>query len=439
MAWPVAGLLLALILGVILVSGIWVAFALGAVGLIGLLLAGIHWTDLTTIGSIAWNNVNSFTLLPLPLFILMGEIMLKTRFSERFYRGMSMLLQGVPGGLLQSNVATCSLFAAISGSSTATAATIGTVAIPELVRRGYNRELIGGSIAAAGTLGILIPPSAAMILYAVLVSESVAKLFIAGVVPGILMALAFMLYIGVRAWLNPAVAPVREEEASARPTAGQRLRALLDVAPVLIVILVILGGIYSGVMTATEASAAGVLLVALITLFYREMRLDALWKAVLGATRVSSSLLFIVIGAQIISFALLRLRITDGITAWLTGLHVTPTELFALVFLIYVVLGCLIDSISMIFLTLPLIAPVVRAFGFDMVWFGIIVVILIEMGQVTPPVGINLFVLQGISRELDIGQLIRGVLPFVLILAAGAWVVYYLPGLALWLPGLMHG
>lgn len=416
----------------LLLLGQWIAFALGSVGLIGLFLLG-NQQLLSSIGSVAWNSINSFELTAVPLFLFMGEIILQSGVSNRFYRGASCWMGRLPGGLLQSNIFACSVFAAISGSSVATAAAIGSVATPELIKRGYDRPMVFGSLAAGGTLGILIPPSIPMIVYGAMVEESVSKLFMAGLIPGLITALMYMSYIAIRCIINPGLTPSSVE----KYTWTQRGRALVDMSFFFVLIVVILGGIYFGIMTPTEAAAIGTALALIISKINRGLSKSSLVNAMLKAIKTTCMVLFIVIGTQMLSYMLVRTGINRSLTEWVAGMDLQPAVFLVVVVIIYMVLGCLMEGLSMIFLTLPVLWPIVQAMGFDPIAFGVILVILIELGQITPPVGMNLFVIKGVSEGHPLSEVIAGAWPYFFILLATVVILAMFPGLALWLPSKM--
>lgn len=432
MGWETVLLLVIGLLIGLLMSGLWIAFGLGLAGVIVLTLWGGPAT-LSALGPIAWNTVESFVLTSVPLFILMGEVILRAGLSDGFYRSMGIWFRGLRGGLLQSNIVACAIFAAVSGSSVATAAAIGTVAIPEMTRRGYERKILFGSLAAGGTLGILIPPSIPMIIYAALVEQSVERLFIAGVVPGIVMSLVFMAYIWIHVTLRPALAP-REE---AHPTWAERLGALAGVAPMAVLILLVLGSIWLGYATPTEAAAVGASAAIGMSLLARRLPWRVFVDSVASTVRTTCMVLFIIVGAQILSYALVRTGASRALTAAVVGLGLSRWLLFAIVILLYVFLGCIIDGVSMMVLTLPILYPIVSAAGFDPIWFGIVLVIMIELGGITPPVGLNMFVIQGLSGGRPMSEVVWGSLPFGVMMLLVLVLISIAPGLVTWLPALV--
>ena len=432
MSWEATFLLVVGLLLVLLLSGMWIAFGLGLTGVIVLLLHGGP-PALAPLGYVSWNTVESFVLTSVPLFILMGELILRAGLSENFYRSMGLWFHGLKGGLLQSNIVACAIFAAVSGSSVATAAAIGTVAIPEMRRRGYEPKLLFGSLAAGGTLGILIPPSIPMIIYGAMVEQSVERLFIAGVLPGIVMSLIFMAYIWVRVAFAPDLVPPAEE----RPTWGERFRGLRGVAPMLVLILLVLGSIWLGYATPTEAAAVGAAAAVLLALASQRLSWRVFAESVTSTVRTTCMVLFIILGAQVLTYALVKTGASRALTAWVVGLGLSKWVLFVIVTLLYIFLGCIIDGVSMMVLTLPILYPIMLAAGFDPIWFGIALVILIELGNVTPPVGLNMFVIHGISGGRPIGEVIRGSLPFGVLMLVVLALIGVFPGLVSWLPSTL--
>jgi C4-dicarboxylate transporter, DctM subunit len=434
MGWESAVLAYAIVLFACLFFGVGIGSAMGLVGLLGITwLSGMRlWP---TIGDIVWNTANSFTLVAVPLFVLMGEIILRSGVSKRFYAGLSCLLFGVRGGLAQSNVVGCAVFAAISGSSTATALTIGTVALPEMRRRGYSDDLTLGTLAGGGCLGILIPPSIPMVIYASVVQESVVDLFMAGVVPGLMLTFLFMAYVRLRVALTPRLIPAAEP----RPGGAEIRAGLVNCVPVAFLILSILGGMYFGVVTPTEAAAFGCLVALIIALFYREMTWAGMKEALRNAVVTNAVVMFIIINAQILGYALTTSGIGRGVSQALVALELGPFLFFCCLVVLYLVLGMFIDGISMMLLTVPLLYPTLLTMGFDGVWFGVVLVVLIELGQLTPPMGLNLFAIQSISGGASLARIARSATPYALLIGALCFLLYAMPGIALWLPATMKG
>lgn len=425
-------LIFALFIG-LLASGMSVPFAILLPGILYLWLEGgvgaLHGLGLTS-----WGSMDSYTLTSIPLFVLMADILQGSGLGLRVYGGLSKLVRRVPGGLLQTNIAGCAVFAAVSGSSIATAASIGKVALPQLQARRYDARLATGSLAAGGTLGILIPPSIAMIVYATFTDTSVAKLFMAGVVPGIVLTLMFMAYLAVAALLKPGIAP-RETE---RLTRDAVLRALVDIVPFVLLIVGIMGAIYTGIATPTEAAAAGCIFAIVIARIFGKLPWSEFKASLKRSALVVSNILFITYAAFVFSYAISYAGVGEEITSFIVGLNLGKIEFFIALLILFTALGALVESLGMIVITVPLLYPLLAQYGIDPVWFGIIVVLFIEMGQITPPIGINLFVIQSISRG-SLSDVVMGTVPFHLLmfLLLGMLVVW--PEIALWLPSQASG
>jgi tripartite ATP-independent transporter DctM subunit len=416
--------------------GVPIAVTLGGSGLVWLVI--LNPAHLRGAGYALWNIADNYILISVPLFLLMGEIIQRSDIAQRFYRAMSLWLRWLPGGLLHANIGACGVFSAVSGSSVATAATIGTAAIPNLMALGYDRRLIFGTLAAGGTLGILIPPSIPLIIYAALVEVSLGRLFIAAAVPGLMMLVLFAAYIGWRAWRDPAVSPpVPLDETRTRRR--ELLGSIGDVLPVLAIILVVLGGIYFGWATPTEVAALGVLIALVVAAAYRRLTWTVIRESVVAAVTFTSMLMFVIIGAHIFSYALFAWGMTREATSWVADLAVAPVVVLGVIVLIYLVLGMFIDALSMMVLTLSVVFPIVTGLGYDPVWFGVVLVMLLEIGLITPPVGINLYTIQGLIPGLtNVLEVARGALPFVLLLLIGVGLLVAFPDIALWLPRQMY-
>ena len=427
-------LILVASLAVMLVVGQWTAFALGICGVLVLYLSkGV--LGLTALSSVVWNNANSYILIAVPMFLLMGEIILRSGVSSYFYRGVVALMgRRLPGGLLHANIASCAVFSAVSGSSVATAATVGTVAIPEMLSRGYEPRTVFGSLAAGGPLGILIPPSIVMVLYGALVEESIARLFMAGVLPGLLMAGIFMVFIAILLLLKPSYAPPREPGPD-KSRAGEAVH----VFPVLGLLVVVLGSIYSGIATPTEASALGAAGAILLAVGYRSFTRKVFTESLMATVKTTCMVALIIICAQILSTALTYSGVSRTVSEWVMGLGLGKWEFFVALVVLYLVLGCFVDGVSMIYMTLPVLLPVVKAFGFDLVWFGVILTVLIELGQITPPVGLNLFTIHAISGGAKFSEVAAGSAPYVGLMLLVILMLCLWPEIALWLPTTMRG
>jgi tripartite ATP-independent transporter DctM subunit len=428
------GLVLLVILGVSFAFGISVAVAMG----LGGAFIGWMFTDrpiLDVLGEVPWNVMTSEPLVALPLFILMGEILLRSGMTDRMYENLAHWLNRLPGGLLHTNVVACSVFSCISGSSAATAATIGSVSMPALRRYNYNERLALGSLAAGGTLGILIPPSITFIVYAVLVQESIGQLYIAAMVPGLLMTLSFMAVIFIAAKRDPSIAP-RVPDVPWR----EKVAGLIHLLPIVVLILLVLGTIYAGIATATEAAAFGVTGAFVMALLSRRLTIATLREALVVTSTTTAMIMFILIGAFVLQFVLAFLGIPSALSRWITELGLTPLQLVLMVCLLYVVLGTFMEELSMVVTTIPVLVPLFKSLGIDMVWFGVIVVILVQAAIISPPVGMNLFVLQGMRNRLSdggdarpISDVFIGVAPFFLAMIVTLALVITFPQLTSWL------
>ncbi len=427
----IAGLLV-LSLFLILGSGVWVGLTLSGVAWIGMQL----FTSRPAGDAMAvtiWGASASWTLTALPLFILMGEILFRSRLSQDMFRGLAPLLSYLPGRLLHTNVLGCTIFAAVSGSSAATCATIGKMTLPELSKRGYPDNIVIGTLAGSGTLGLLIPPSIIMIVYGVTAEVSIAKLFIAGVLPGLLLAGLFSLYIIGWALLNPGLVP-RENDGL---TLAERFREFWRLGPVLLLIAAVLGSIYVGIATATEAAALGVVGSLILSGAQGTLTWESLKSSFTGATRLYCMIAFILAGAAFLTLAMGYIGLPRHLAEWIGGLGLSQFELLLVLMLFYIVLGCFLDGISMIVLTMGVILPTVSAAGVDLIWFGIFLVLVVEMAQITPPVGFNLFVLQGMTQK-SLGQIAKASFPMFVVMVFAVFLLYQFPGLVSWLPAQMR-
>jgi C4-dicarboxylate transporter, DctM subunit len=421
-------------LTVMLVAGQWMAFALGAVGMLIMYLSkGV--LGLQSLSSVVWNTSNSYILIAVPMFLLMGEVILRSGASAYFYRGVVVLLGRLPGGLLHANIFSCAIFAAVSGSSVATAATVGTVAIPEMLKRGYDPKPVFGSLAAGGTLGILIPPSIIMVLYGALVEESIARLFMAGVLPGLLMAGVFMIYIAIHLLINPKLAPPRQSALQDGPPVTD----LLHILPTLGLLMVVLGSIYLGIATPTEAAALGAAGALVLAAGYGGLSWKVFSESIMSTVKTTCMVTLIIIGAQILSAALTYSGVSRAVSEWILALGLPKWVFFAALCVLYIILGCFVDGISMIYMTLPVLLPVIKAFDFDLIWFGIILTILIELGQITPPVGLNLFTIHAISGGHSFSDVVKGSFPYVFLMLFVIILLCFFPQIALWLPTTIRG
>lgn len=410
--------------------------ALGAaLGLTGLLLLQFVAGGITFVAVDAvWNVLNSFTLSAIPLFIILGEIMLRSGVSERIYTSLSPLFQRVPGGLLHTNIAVCTLFGAVSGSSLSTAAAVGSVAYPEMTARGYDRRTVVASLAGGGTLGLLIPPSLSLLIFGALTETSIGRLFLAGVLPGLLFAAMFMVFIFLRCVANPGLAPATGE----RSGVGVILRNLLGLWPFVLLILAIMGSIAFGVATPTEAAGVGVIATVLVGRFWGTLTFATLVQSLYTAILLYASIAFVVMGATILAQAVSLLAVPQAILEAVRMSELGPLAVLTAVVLVYLLLGCFFDGLSLMIMTLPIVFPLMTGLGYDAVWLGVIITIMIEIGQVTPPVGLNLSVLVTVTREeVSLGEAAMATVPYWLILLLGVAVLTASPQIALFLPGLI--
>jgi C4-dicarboxylate transporter, DctM subunit len=415
----------------LLTAGMPVPFAITVPAIVYLLLHG-GIPALNGLGLVSWGSMNVFALTAVPLFMFMAEILSASGVSSRIYAGLAKLVARLPGGLLQTNIAGCAVFASVNGSSIATAATIGGVALPQLLGRGYNRPLAAGSLAAGGTLGILIPPSFPMIIYGTFTETSVPKLFMAGVIPGLIMTAAFMAYIAIHAKIDPSVAP-----SEAGPSSGaQLLRALAEVVPFVLLIAGTLGGLYFGVVTTTEAAVVGCVLSIVLGITMGDLTLSGFVQAIFNTVILSGNILFLILAAYIFSTALSFGGLGEQVTKFIVGLELSKLEFFLALFGLFTLLGCLIESLGMIVITVPLLYPVLASYGIDPILFGVILVIFVELGQISPPIGINLFVIQSIW-DGKLAEVVLGTIPFHLIMFVVLAIVIAFPELSLWLPAQM--
>ncbi len=413
-----------------LASGIWVAISLIGVATVGMLLFTSRPVG-DAMATTIWGSSSSWTLTALPLFVWMGEILFRTRLSQDLFRGLAPLLRRLPGGLLHVNIAGCAVFAAISGSSAATVATVGKMSIPELRKRNYPEGMITGTLAGAGTLGLLIPPSIILIIYGVTVNESIAKLFIAGVFPGILLALLFMGYVVVWGLIRRR----RGQETESLEEVGTVTQVFLLV-PVVLLIVAVMSSIYTGIATATEAAVLGVVGALILSALQGSLNRESFTASLLGATRTSAMIAFTLAGSAFLSLAMGFTGLPRGLAEWIAGLDLSPWMLIVALTIFYIILGCFLDGISAVVLTMAVIEPLIRLAGFDMIWFGIFLVVVVEMAQITPPIGFNLFVLQGMTGH-DMGFIARSALPMFLIMVLGVVLLSFFPGIATYLPEAM--
>jgi len=428
--WIVATQILATL--VVLCLGVRISLALGLIGMLGVYFLLSSPTPIT-LAERAWESINTFTLTAVPMFVLMGALLLRSGLSDMVFDALSKWLGRFPGGLAHAGIGACGVFAAVSGSSIATAATMGIVACPEMIRRGYSPRLAYGSIAAGGTLGILIPPSIPMIIYGSTTGAPIATLFIAGIIPGILLVLSFMALIFIWATLDRSAAPPVGD----RLPWSEKFAALLQVLPILLMIAAVLGVLYAGVATPSEAGALGAAAALFVCLFRRKLTVREFGAALLETAKVSSFLFVIVVGASILTYGFDYLRLPALLVEAVRKAQLEPWLIMTAISVVYILLGMFLDSISMMVMTLPVMFPLIVSVGFDPIWFGVILVILLEIGLITPPVGVNLFVLRGFSGATPLKEIAIGATPFALIMTAFIVVFYLLPDLITWLPRKM--
>jgi C4-dicarboxylate transporter, DctM subunit len=407
-----------------------------ALGFLGLALSDLYSRLPLTLalGEVAWATSNNFLLVAIPFFVLLGEILLRSGIAERMYNALVLWVPWLPGGLMHSNIAACAMFAATSGSSVATAATIGTVALGEVEKRGYSERLFLGTIAAGGTLGILIPPSINLIVYGVLTDSSIPQLYLAGILPGLALAALFSLTVLIACLLWPALGGRRTPV-----DRGARLRALPDLIPPLVIFIAVIGSIYAGLATATESAALGVIAALGVAAWHRQLTVRMLLHAFEGTMRTTAMIMAILIAAYFLNFVITSIGLTAQVNRLVTDLGLTPGELLFAVIIFYLMLGCFMETLSMMVATVPIIAPLMVKAGYDPIWFGILIIILMETAMITPPVGINLYVVQGLRRRGRIDDVIIGAAPFVITMLVMIAILSYFPQIALWVPRAAQG
>ena len=416
----------------LLLLGLAVPVAAG-LGTLGLVLAGLYspFPLSLAMGELSWATSNNFLLVAIPFFVLLGEILLRSGMAERMYNALVLWIPWLPGGLMHANIAACAMFAATSGSSVATAATIGTVALGEIEKHGYSERLFLGTIAAGGTLGILIPPSINMIIYGVLTDTSIPKLYLAGVLPGLVLASLFSLTVLILCIIRPSL--------GGKPTItswSARIAALPDLLPPLVIFVAVIGSIYAGWATATEAAALGVIAALGVAAVHRRLTISVLREACEGTMKTTAMIMAIIIAAYFLNFVITSIGLTGRINQFITELGLGPVQLLIVVVIFYFILGMVMETLSMMVATVPIIAPIMFKAGFDPVWFGVIVIILMELALITPPVGLNLYVVQGLRKRGKIDDVIVGASPFVITMLLMILLLSLWPGLAMWLPSI---
>ncbi|MCA3158526.1 MAG: TRAP transporter large permease subunit [Burkholderiales bacterium] len=415
----------------ILGAGVWIGLAIMGVAYIAMeLFTAKNAGDALTVT--VWGYLSSWSLTALPLFIWMGEILLKTKLSEGLFRGLAPWVNRLPGRLLHTNVIGCTIFAAVSGSSAATCATIGKISLPQLLQRGYPEKIAYGSLAGAGTLGLLIPPSIIMIVYGVSADVSIGKLFIGGIIPGLVLAGLFMLYVAGWSLLNKEKIP----QSDASLTFKQKLSEGKHLIPVVLLIAFVLGSIYNGVATATEAASLGVVGAIALGLVQRTLTWKTFWESLMSATRLYCMIALILAGSAFLTLSMGFIGLPRELAAWIGSLGLSKGELIIMLTLFYILLGCFLDGISMVVLTIGFLLPTLQAAGIDLLWFGIFVVLVVELAQITPPVGFNLFVLQALTKK-DIGYIAMCALPFFFVMLVMVALVYFFPQIVTYLPAHM--
>ena len=413
-------------------AGLPVAVSLFIIGVLGATLY-LGTPTLMVFGGQAWGSLNDFVLTAIPLFILLGELLVRSGVTDGMYRSLSDWLRRLPGGLLHSNVASCTLFAAVSGSSVATAATMGTVAVPIMKERGYDERITLGSIAAGATIGILIPPSINMIIYGSMSNTSIGQLFVAGIIPGLMLSGMFMLYILVVAVIRPAIAgkPIPIAPLSVK------LRNLLDIMPPMAIFLLVMGSIYLGWATPSESAALGVMGALAVTMAKGKFSIALLHGALLSTVKLTAMILLIIIAAKYLNFIIGILGIPQVLARTITEYGVSQIQLILILVLFYLVLGCFLETLSMMIATIPIVVPVIISFGIDPVWFGVFLVVMMEVALITPPLGMNLYIVQGVRNSGSILDVMIGALPFAAIMLVMVGLLVLFPGIALWLPEQM--
>jgi tripartite ATP-independent transporter DctM subunit len=382
------------------------------------------------IGEFTWDKSKEFILVAIPMFILLGEIMLRAGIAQRMYNAVMQWLSWLPGGLMHANIGSCAIFAASSGSSVATAATVGTVAYPEMLKRGYNERLFLGSLAAGGTLGILIPPSINLIIYGLITDTSVPELYLAGIIPGLMLSTLFMGAIIIACYYRP-----HWDGDKVATSWRERIRVLPDLVPPILLFAVVVGSIYAGIATPTEAASVGVVFALMLAAWNRTLSLRMLREAFEGTMRTTGMIMLIILAAVFLNFILGFMGVTQALLQFIVDLGLTPNQTMIILIIFYLILGMFMETLSMLLTTVPIVFPIVQHMGFDPVWFGILVTVLMEAALITPPIGVNLYVVQGIRSEGGkFNDVAYGALPFVLMMIVMLVLLMVFPGLALWLP-----
>lgn len=416
------------VLFLLLGSGVWIGLALLGVAYVGMEMFTMRPTGDAMMTAV-WRSASSWTLTALPMFIWMGEILFRTRLSEDMFKGLAPWMARLPGGLMHTNIAGCAVFAAVSGSSAATLTTVGKMTIPELRKRQYPERMVIGTLAGAATLGLMIPPSLTLIVYGVSINESITSLFIAGIIPGLVLAGLFMLYVVGVSQISKTYTPVPEPKISF----GEKLKRSRFLVPVLLLILLVIGSMYTGLATATEAAAIGVVGALVLAAAQRSLTWSVFVESLMGATRTSAMIALILAGAAFLTLAMGFTGLPRGLAAFIGSMELTQFQLIMVLMVFYIILGCFLDGISIVVLTIAIVEPMVRQAGIDLIWFGIFIVVVVEMAQITPPIGFNLFVLQGMTGH-PMSYIARAAFPMFLIMFAMILLLVAFPELATWLP-----
>ncbi|MFP3912341.1 MAG: TRAP transporter large permease [Desulfobacteraceae bacterium] len=420
------------VLIILLFSNMPVGFVMGFVGFLGFSYVVNVEAGLSLLARDVWDVFSSYGLTVIPLFVFMGQIAFHAGISRRLYDSAYVFLGHRRGGLAMATVGACAGFSAISGSTNATAATMATVTLPEMKRYNYDMGLATGTVAAAGSLGILIPPSVVFIVYGILTEQSIGKLFAAGILPGILLASLFLLVIHLRVWKNPSLAPP-----GPRTTWLQRIRSFSGVAETLLIFALVMGGLFFGIFTPTEAAAAGAFLTLLLSLIRGQLSWNGFIQSLADTTRISCMVMIIVTGAVVFGHFMAITRVPFDLAAWVTGLPLPRFAIMMVIILLYLCGGCFMDALAMVMLTVPIFFPVAQALGFDPIWFGVVIVLITEMGVITPPVGVNVYVVSGVAKDVPLETIFKGVLPMLLALVICNLMLLIFPQIALFLPGLI--
>lgn len=417
------------VLFALLGSGVWVGLALIGVAYVGMELFAASGSTGDRMATTIWSASSSWTLTALPMFIWMGEILFRTRLSQDMFRGLAPWMARLPGGLVHTNIVGCTVFAAVSGSSAATLTTVGKMSIPELRKREYPEHMVIGTLAGAATLGLMIPPSLTLIVYGVSINESIIKLFFAGIVPGLVLASMFMAYVALYATFSGNWSPIKETAMSFR----EKMKNSKFLIPVMCLITVVIGSMFLGFATATEAAAIGVIGALILAALQGSLNFSTFAESLMGATRTSAMIALILAGAAFLSLAMGFTGLPRGLADAIAAFELTRFELLMVLLVFYIVLGCFLDGISSVVLTMAVVEPMVREAGIDMIWFGIFIVVVVEMAQITPPIGFNLFVLQGMTNH-EMGYIAKAAIPMFLIMVLMVFVLIVFPDIATWLP-----